>query len=90
MTENNVICLRRTSAKPYPIKGAWSEENGFKGASPATRATITKLSEDNWEVQVYHLRGAWFEYSKPWDNIRSLEEAKQWLVDHYGGKWCKD
>lgn len=87
--KNNVICLKRTSSKPYPTKGAWYVENGYKG-SPATRATVTKLSEDNWEVQVYHLRGAWFEYSEPKDNIRSFEEAKRWLVEHYGGKWCKD
>ena len=83
------VCLKRTSRKPFPIKGAWSVENGYKG-SPATRATIQKISENNWDVQVYHLNGAWFECSMPSDNIKSLDEAKLWLIEHYGGKWCDD
>ena len=90
MEVGKYIELKRTSQKPYPIKGAWSEEFGFKGASPATRATIKRKGEKWYEVQVYHLRGAWCEGSDPSDDINSLEEAKQWLVEHYGGKWIKD
>lgn len=90
MEIGNCIELKRTLRKPYPIKGAWSEENGFKGASPATRAIIMRKGEEWYEVQVYHLRGAWCEGSEPSDDIKSLEEAKQWLVEHYGGKWIKD
>jgi hypothetical protein len=90
MEIGSYIELKRTLRKPYPIKGAWSEKNGFKGASPATRAIITRKGKEWYEVQVYHLRGAWFESSEESDDIKSLEEAKQWLVEHYGGKWIND
>jgi len=89
MVDKNYIEFRRTSTKPYPIKGAWTEDNGYKG-SPATRATILKHGENWFEVQVYNLRGAWCEGSEPCDNITSLEEAKNWLIEYYGGKWVKD
>lgn len=89
MNERGYIELKRNSRKPYPIKGAWSVEKGYKG-SPATRAIITKKGEENYEVEVYEIRGAWFEYSLPSDNIKSLEDAMTWLVEHYGGKWVED
>ena len=89
MQIGSCIELKRTSQKPFPIKGAWSEKNGFKGASPATRATILRKGEEWYEVCVYHLRGAWFESSESSDNIRNLAEAKQWIIEHYGGKWVK-
>lgn len=89
MTNKNYIELKRTSPHPYPTLGAWSVENGYKG-SPATRATILKMGEEWYEVQVYNLKGAWCESSEPCDNLRSFEEAKQWIRDYYGGKWVLD
>lgn len=86
---NKTVCLKRTSKKPLPEKGAWSLKNGYNG-SPATRATIIQKGEAYYEVVVYNLKGAWSESSKPSDNIQSLEEAKRWIIERYGGKWCKD
>ena len=87
--ERTYVEFRRTAKKPFPTKGAWTEENGYKG-SPATRATLIKNGEEWYEVQVYNLRGAWCEGSEPSDDLKSFSEAKKWLIDNYGGKWVKD
>ena len=89
MEEKTCFEYKRVARKPYPTKGAWSVEKGYKG-SPATRAIISKLGPENYEVQVYELRGAWFEYSRPSDNLCSLEDAKRWMVENYGGSWVED
>ena len=89
MINRNYVEFKRISKKPYPTKGAWTEENGYQG-SPATRAIIIKNGDEWYEVQVYHLRGSWCEGSENSDNLTSFKKAKQWLIDNYGGKWVED
>lgn len=88
----NKTFLKRTSPKPYPIKGLY---NQYK--SPATRACILLNQEDFYEVNVWDLNKngyPWSEssysYLHKFIKLNTYEVAKQWLIENYGGKWCED
>ena len=87
----DTIILRRTSPKPYPTKGIYAP---YK--SPATRASIGKNTQGFYEVNVWDMNKSGYPWSE-WSysmlhkfvRLDSLEEAKHWLIENYGGKWCK-
>lgn len=88
-----MIFLKRTSPKPYPTKGPWVDMGNLP--SPATRAAIIENPNGFYEVNVWELK-----YDTQWNEssysgmygylkLESEEAAKKWLVENYGGRWCK-
>lgn len=85
------VLFKRTSPKPYPTTGIYAS---YK--SPATRACIGRNVEGFFEVNVWDNNRSgylWCEesysYLHKFIKLKSFEEAKQWLIETYGGKWCK-
>lgn len=92
LNKGDILYLKRSSSKPYPIKGGWAM---FNDKSPATHASIQINVEGYYEVNVWDLRGdsAWNESSwgrTVFNKLETLKDAKKWLVENYGGKWVKE
>lgn len=85
------IFLKRISPKPYPTKGVYGKDN-YK--TPATRACILQNAEGFFEVNVWDTNRSGYPWSEEsysqlhkFVRIESVDAAKQWLIDNYGGKW---
>lgn len=86
----NKVLLKRTSPKPYPTKGRYVSYE-----TPATRANILLNNKNFYDVIVWDIRSGypWSEHSYSqlhgWTMLNSVKEAKQWLIENYGGRWCE-
>ena len=85
------ILLKRISPKPYPTKGRYTSCETY-----ATRANILLNNKNFYDVVVWDIRSSypWSEHSYSqlhgWTILNSFEEAKQWLIENYGGKWVEE
>ena len=83
------IFLKRLSPKPYAICGPYETSK-----SPATRACILQNVEGYFEVNVWDMNKQGYPWSEEsysmlhkFVKLESVDQAKRWLIDNYGGKW---
>lgn len=82
---------RKTSRKPCATKGAYEGVCSY-----ATHACIIQENDGLYVVNVWDLRpnSNWHETSDSqlhhFTRLQTLEEAKKWLIESYGGKWVKE